>query len=31
MEHFSEAIRGNFDVVGDVPENHQNDNTDGKM
>ena len=31
MEHFSEAIWGDFDVVRDVPENHQNDKTDGKM
>ena len=28
MEHFSEAVRGDFDVVRDVPGNHQNDQND---
>ena len=30
MEHFSEAVRGNFNVVRDVPENHQNYKTGRK-
>ena len=30
MEHFSEAVRGNFNVVRDVPENYKNQYFDGE-